>query len=264
VGRLDRTEHGLDPLAAAREVLQNAPVLTFDQMSWPADAQMEGADGGAYFASAQLFLDELLGLKNGPAKMRALLAELPAHLNWQTAFFAVYQDEFKRPLDVEKWWALRVVNFAARAPGPRWTSEVSRDRLAELLNVPVEVRSNSNALPSHAEISLQAALKSLNPAEREWVTRLKVRDLGLVELRLAPPFGNLADGYRLTLTDFLGELKTKKTAADYAVNKHAPAAHRPASLADTLKKLDALDRRRREAETQAVVPLPGNLRAVAP
>ncbi len=61
-------------------------------------------------------MHELLGLKNGPAKLRALLAELPAHLNWQTAFFDAFDEDFKRPLDVEKWWALRVVNFAATRP----------------------------------------------------------------------------------------------------------------------------------------------------
>lgn len=252
--RLDQGQQEFDALATARQVLQNAPVLTFDQLSWPTEAQMTGADGGAYFASAQVFLAGLLTLKDGPDKLRALLAALPAHLNWQTAFFAAFGDDFKRPLDVEKWWALRVVGFAARAPGPRWTTAVSRDRLAELLSVPVEFRGASNALPAHAEISLQAALKSLSPAERDAVLQLKVRDLGLAELRLALPFGGLADGYRLALADFLGELK--KPAKTSLVNKHATAS-RKASLQETLKKLDVLDRRRREAEARAVIPLPG-------
>ncbi len=260
-GRLDQVEHDFDALAAARQVLQNAPVLTFDELSWPTEAQMNGADGGGYFASAQLFLSELLAMRNGPEKLRALLAELPVHLNWQTAFFAAFGDDFKRPLDVEKWWALRVVNFAARAPGPRWTSAVSRDRLAALLSVPVEFRGDSNALPMHAEISLQAALKSLGPAQRDLVMRIKVRDLALVELRLAPPFGELADGYRLALADFLGE--PKRPAPASVMNKHYGALDHKASLAETLKKLEALDRRRREAETRAVIPLPGQIPGTA-
>lgn len=253
VTRINQTERGFDPLADARQVLQNASALIFDQLSWPTDQQMNGADSGVYYASAQLFQSELLGLKNGPAKMRAMLAELPDYLNWQTAFFHAFSGDFKRPVDVEKWWALRVVNFAMYAPGPRWTADVSMARLQELLGVPVEFRSNSNALPAHAEISLQSALQNLSPEQRDNAVRAKVRDLTLVELRLAPPFGQLADGYWVALADFLGE--TKSPAQASVINKHARPAH-PVSLADTLKKLDALDSQRREVETKLAAALP--------
>lgn len=256
VNRISQTERGFDPLAGARGILQNTPALTFDQLSWPTEAQMDGADGGVYYASAQLFQSELLGLKHGAEKMRALLAGLPAHLNWQTAFFLAFGDDFKRPVDVEKWWALRVVNFASRASGPRWTTAVSRVRLQALLNVPVDYRSASNALPSHAEISLQSALRSLNPEARDQVLQTKVRDLALVELRLAPPFGDLADRYRVTLGDFLAA--TVRSSQPSVASKHGVPINRQASLADTLKRLDALDRRRHDAETRSVIPLPGS------
>ncbi|MBW8864254.1 MAG: hypothetical protein JF609_04900 [Verrucomicrobia bacterium] len=83
--RINSKETGLDPLAGARRTLQESPALTFDQLSWPTDAQMNGEDGGVYFASAQLFVSNLLGLEHGADKMRAMLAQLPGHLNWQTA-----------------------------------------------------------------------------------------------------------------------------------------------------------------------------------
>ena len=283
-GRFDQTKRDFDALATARRVLQNAPVLTFDQLSWPTEAQMNGADGGTYFASVQLFLHDLLALNNGPEKVRAWLAELPDHLNWQTSFFDAFRDDFKRPLDVEKWWALRVVNFAARDPGPRWTAATSRDRLESLLSVPVDYRNDASALPTHAEISLQAVLKNLPPDQRDAVARIKLRDLALVELRLAPPFGELADGYRAALADFLGE--QKKSAPVAVTDTHGPAlnpkvgigapivspagpaadhaAPAKASLGETLKKLDALDRRRREANARSSIPLPGNSRVVRP
>jgi hypothetical protein len=257
-----QAQHNFDAFAATRQVLQSVPALTFDQLSWPTDEQMNGLDGGAYFASAQLFLADVLGLKDGAEKMRALLAELPACFNWQTAFFHAYGADFQRPLEVEKWWALRVVNFVARAPGPRWTTDVSLARLEQLLSVPVEFRGDSNTLPSHTEVSLQAILKNLDPAQRDSILRNKVRDLALVELRLAPPFGNLADGYRMALAGYLGEFnKTVKTSV---ANKHGATVGHQLSLADTLKRLDDLDRRRREAETRAAVSLPGNSQAFAP
>jgi hypothetical protein len=253
VNRINESERGFDPLAAARPILQNASALTFDQLSWPTDEQMVGADGGVYLASAQLFQADLLALKNGRDKMRNLLAGLPSHLNWQTAFFQAFGADFQRPIDVEKWWALRVVNFVSRAPGPRWTTEVSLARLQELLSVPVDFRSGSNAMPSYAEISLQSALNNLNPEQRDMVVRTKARDLALVELRMAPPFGELADGYRLALADFLGELK--RTSQVSVVNKHGVPTQPQASTADTIKRLDALDLRRRNAEIKATSAL---------
>jgi len=261
--RTDETRRGLDPLAEARQTLRGVPALTFQQLSWPAPAQLAGADNGTYLASAHLFVNELLGLKNGPAKLRALLARLPACENWQTAFFAAFHDDFRRPLDVEKWWALRVVAFAKRDPGPHWTPEASRVRLAGLLSVPVEFRHDSNSLPEHAEISLQAAIRSLDPAQHEPVLRNRLRDLELAQLRLSLEFAAVADGYRQALADYLGD--QKKSHLSTVANKHAAAPRRQAAVADTLKKLDALDARRREVEERlrirtTPVSLPSALR----
>jgi hypothetical protein len=169
------------------------------------------------------------------------------------SFFAAFAEDFKGPLDVEKWWALRVVNFAARAPGPRWTADVSLARLDALLSVPVDFRNDSNALPAHAEISLQDAVENLTPEQREAVLEVKLRDLALEELRLAPPFGGLADAYRVALADFLGESKPGARAT--ATSKHGVPMNRTASLEETVKVLNSLDRRRRAAETESVFTL---------
>ena len=249
--RVNKKARGYDPLAAARATLKNISAPSFDQLCWPTGEQLEGWDGGAYLAGAQLFTADLLALKNGPGKMRALLANLPNCLNWQTAFFAAFHEDFRRPLDVEKWWALRVVRFAARDPGPHWTLAASRERLAELIAVPVELRSEANALPEHMAISLQAAVQNLTPAQREAVLQIKLRDLELAQFRLAVPFAGLAAGYRAALADFLDSGGGKNSGA---------AARRAVGTAATLKKLDELDARRRAAELKLdTSPLPKTL-----
>jgi hypothetical protein len=253
--RINLSQRGIDPLASSRQILRNLPVSTFDQLSWPTDAQMEGADGGAYLASAQLFLSELLKLKNGREKMRAMLTELPEHLNWQTAFFHAFGQDFQRPLDVEKWWALRAVTFDSRSSSPHWPTDVSLVRLQELMLVPVESRGDSNALPTHVEISLQEALKTLDLEQLDTIMRTKVRDLRIAELQLAPPFGQLADGYRLVLEKFIDE--SAQAAQVSPDNKHGIPRSPWISTMDTLKQLDALDSRRRLAETKSVIPLVG-------
>lgn len=250
--RIDKKQRGIDPLAASRRVLQNHPALTFNQLSWPDDAQENGDDGGVYLASVQLFVCDLLKLPEGPAKLRDMLVRLPHCENWQTAFLAAFHDDFQSPLAVEKWWALRVVAFAARDPGPLWTSAVSRQKLDAILSVPVDVRSASNALPSHAEISLQATIRSFRPPQQTEILQTKLRDLNLVQLRLAPSLASIGNGYRNALSDFLTYEK-----------KHTSSRRRRSAEQQFIHQLDTLDQRRQKLETQLKrqelpVPTPGN------
>lgn len=243
---LDEKERGLDSLASARATLQNATALTFNQLSWPTDEQVNGDDGGAYLASAQLFVHELLGLPGGQKKVRALLDRLHECQNWQTAFFFVFRDDFQRPLEVEKWWSLRAIDFAAHNSSSQWTAADSSDRLASLLSVPVEIRGSSNSLPAHAQISLQTAIRDFGPVQRDDLLRMILRNLELAQFRLAPPFAVLAAGYRDTLADFLGELNKSRVSP---VNKSGTGTRR-ATVRDTLGKLDALDHRRHDLITR--------------
>jgi len=238
------TQRGLDPLADTRRVLRDQVALTFAQLSWPTDAQLTGGDGGVYRASAQLFVSELLGLKNGPAHVRAMLAALPDCYNWQTAFQTAFREYFPRPLDVEKWWALEIVSFAARDPGPRWTPPVSREKLDEILSVPVEVWTASNALPSQMEVSLQAVIRNFDPPQQTAILQTKLRDLEWVQLRMAAPLAVLTAEYRRALASYLGQGQENRRPPR---SKH-PTPQRTGAPA-TLKKLDALDARRQAVES---------------
>ena len=250
--RMNLDHRGRDPLAAARRGLQSSPALTFEQLSWPSDAQVNGDDGGVYLASAQLFVSELLALKDGPAKLRTLLARLPAHENWQAAFLDAFRENFSRPLDVEKWWALRVVAFVARDPGPRWTPAVSRAKLATVLAVPVNIRYAPDALPTYSEISLQSVIRNFEAERQGQILQTRLRDLELIQFRLAPALAGLADGYRKVLSDYL--VARKKF---FFLRHPGPAA--------TIQQLDALDVRRREVESKLrTSALPADLHLSAP
>jgi hypothetical protein len=237
--RLNESRRGFDPLARARRVLQNSPALTFGQLSWPVEEQVSRTDGGIYFASAQLFVSELLTLKNGPARLRAMLEQLPACQNWQIAFYKAFHEDFSSALEVEKWWALRNLTFAARDPGPGWTPRVSGERLAGLLSVPVQLRTNANSLPAYAEISLQTAIRSLDAPQQTDVLHAKMHELAFAQMHIAPDYAALANGYRVALADFLDEPR-----------KNFPVSlfHRKAGVKETLKILDTLDRQRREID----------------
>jgi hypothetical protein len=229
-------ERGVDALVKARAVLQDRPALTFEQLSWPDGAQLSG-DDHAFGASAQLFVSDLLALNDGAANLRAMLQMLPRCYNWQMAFRAAFGADFPQPIDVEKWWALRTVSFAAHGAGPLWTPAASRDQLNETLSVPVDFRSASNDLPAHAEVSLQEVIRNF-PADRQTaILQTKLRDLELAHWRMAPQYAVLTDAYRRTLADYLGQR-----------NGVPPSKGK---VANTVKKLDALDAERRAMETAA-------------
>jgi hypothetical protein len=243
------TTRGLDSLAGPRRVLHDHAALTFAQLNWPTEAQLSGADGGAYRASAQLFVDDLLELRDGPAHLRAMLETLPQFYNWQTAFQSAFREYFPLPLDVEKWWAVQVVGFVAHDPGPAWTPAVSRAKLDEILSVPVEMRTASNALPAHAEISFQAVIRNFDRSRQVAMLQSKLRDLELSQLRMASSFAVLADGYRRVLADYLDPVKRAAPVPHFG--KHPPAVSSTPTVAGTLKKLDALDAQRRAIEMGA-------------
>jgi len=261
--RINTRESRPDPLAAARRTLSEHPALAFDQLCWPTEDEMNGGDGGAYLASAQLFVDSLLGLDQGAAKLRTLLVQLPGCLNWQTAFYSVFHRNFKRPLDVEKWWSLRVIRFSLRDPGPRLTAAASRERLADLLAVPVEFRNDADALPEHTVVSLQDAIQNFSLAQLQDILEIKRRDFELAQFRLAQPFAGLADGYRAVITDFLAG--NRRTSRTFRNGRPLVDARLHADVAETVKRLDALDARRRGVELKLdASPLPKTLNSGTP
>jgi hypothetical protein len=249
LSRTVATTRGLDSLAGARRVLRDQSALTFEQLSWPTDVQLSGRDGGVYRASAQLFVNELLSLKDGPTRLRTMLGSLPKYYNWQVAFQTAFRENFPRPLDVEKWWAVQVVGFIARDPGPAWTPAVSRDRLDEILSVAVEMRTASNALPAHAEVSVQAVIRNFDRKRQGEILQPKLNALQLAELRMSPAFAVLADEYRRTIADYLEP--AARAVSRPNLGEHPPLVLSRPSVAGTLKKLDALDARRRAVESAA-------------
>jgi hypothetical protein len=240
VDRVSLTERGLDSLASARDILQTYSILTFQQLCWPTDLELSGEDGGDFRASAQLFVDELLALPDGPAKLRATLDALPQFYNWQTAFFSAFHQNFSTPLDVEKWWALQSVIFTARSPGPQWNTADSRDKLDQILSVAADFRSSSNSLPTRAEISLQDVIRNFNSGIQMQILHVKLHDLEVAQFRMAPSLAVLAAEYRNALAAYLGEAQVSRRGT---IVKKSSA--RVVSARDTLRLLNALDARRR-------------------
>src|SRR5208282_1592368 len=130
-----------------RDALRRHAPLSFQQLSWPQAADMTGDGLNLYRGCAQLFLEGLLQFPDGKDCLRRMLAQLPEHLNWQTAFLLAFHTHFDQLLDVEKWWGLTAVAFSKTVAAPAWDAAQAWKKLQSALEVPVAVHFGAGRMP---------------------------------------------------------------------------------------------------------------------
>jgi hypothetical protein len=238
--RLNREGRLADPLERVRTVLLRRPALSFDELSWPTAADLTGERREAFERSAQLFVHQLLQLRDGPALCRRFLAELSRHLNWQTAFLRVYAAQFPTLLAVEKWWAVHLTQFTGRDEWRMWPLETALARLDEAVRIPTQVRADTNSLPASGSVSLQTVLAEWSGARQRAALQAAIQQLARVRLNAPPPVARVVDGY-LEVLDKAG----RRQATGGLGRLPATRATEGASTArDLLRRLEALDAER--------------------
>ena len=243
-----RTIRHADVDQLLRQRIQALGALTVDQLNWAdfdeGDAKMEMA----YHHSAHLFVRELLRLRGGPDALRATLALLPEHWNWQTAFLRGFEPHFKRMLDVEKWWALTATQMKLRDTSVRWSGAEARAQLEEILYTPMEVRLAPGELPHVTPVALQTVLNDWDFEQQTPLLQAKLTQLQLSRLRLPPEMLAVADGYRGTVARYL---QARGNPGRWFRERKARAA-----LAQAITELNALDEQRGRLANQALAAPP--------
>ena len=219
----------------AQKKLHGRPPLSFEELSWPTEQETSGHASDLYGGSALLFVGELLRISDGRASLRAMLAQLPQHRNWQFAFLRAFHEHFERPLDVEKWWALSLAESHGRTQAQSWSLEESRQKLDEALLSAVQVRTGANELPLHAEVSLQTVIREWDPARQTQALDAALRELGLLRLRVAHEYAGLAHDYSLAIGTYLQQ---RNRAGSILSTKRAGQRR---AVEAAVRQLDALD-----------------------
>jgi hypothetical protein len=183
------------------DVLRTNDALTFEQLSWPTDEQLSASGPDVYGSCAQLFVSQLLHLKNGPECLRAMLAEMPEHLNWQLAFEHAFQGTFQTPLDVEKWWALELAEFNGRDLLHLLTVAESAKQLDAAFQFPIDVQIGQGA-PMRTDITLQTIIRGWSRQRQLDMLKNKIRELAVLRLRISPDFMPLVDQYVRVLQEY--------------------------------------------------------------
>lgn len=203
ISRVLVNERRGDPIAEAQAILRNQAPFTFEQLSWPQPDQLTEQNIWSFRGSAQLFVRQLMQLKNGPLCMQRVLNELPKHMNWQFAFLAGYEPYFKTQLDVEKWWALQVVQFTGRNLMLVWSPEVSWTKLDQIVRSPAEIRTSPLELPRRVTVTLQEIIRDWDGLHQRTALQRKRQELELIRPRISQELVGLADEYRQLLAYYL-------------------------------------------------------------
>ena len=246
--QINRAERG-----SLRDQLRGHPPLTFQELSWPEPEILAGGNYDLYAGCAQLFVDELLRLEDGPRCLEAMIDKLPQHLNWQTSFLEAYSRHFGRLLDVEKWWGLACVHFTGVDAASRFSPAESWHKLQQALDVPVEVHLRPDHLPAQAEITLQEVITNWDSASAAQALQRAVQDLLLLRPQITPELRPLLDRYLATLQDYLGYNRPDRPAG---LGKSHPLQTAGLRLL-ACKDLNALDAQRAALRSRYVTaPVP--------
>ncbi len=237
-GRLSRSEARGDPLRSARELVRRRGALTFTQLSLPGAVELSDPNHDLYRACAHIFVHELLRLRDGREALREMLTQLPAHLNWQTAFLRAFQAHFQRLIETDKWYMLAATHVSERDALSVWPLATTFSQLDELLSTSVDVRTSTNDLPIHTQVKLQRIIAEWEPTKQAPVLEQKLAQFEVLRRRAAAELAELVTHYELAL-DAYAHRRTSKSRhgqGESPVNVRLLAR-------DTVKRLDQLDRR---------------------
>jgi hypothetical protein len=236
----------LDALDVVRQHLRKEQAISFQALSWPDAEQADGRGPGIYRDCAQLLVYELLHLKHGRAELSSMIAQLPQHQNWQFAFLNAFHAQFKKPLDVEKWWALTCVTFSGNQIVEKWSVDESRKKLQDLLDVPAQVHFTSERMPVAAEVTLQEVIRTWqHDAETEALERT-LSGIEMLRWHCAPQMTPLVQAYETTLRNYL------KDRDRHRVLNIRQGAHLAALKKNVCRDLDRLDAQREQSRKTQV------------
>jgi hypothetical protein len=243
-----RTVRHIDVDQALRQAVQRHGALTFDGLNWPDFDETNAPAADAYHHSSHLFVRELLRLRGGSDSMCAMLAMLPEHLNWQTAFLRGFEAHFTRMLDVEKWWSLTLMRIKTRDNTITWSPAEARMQLEEILYTAMQVRITGDDATHTTPVALQTVIHDWGFEQQTPLLQRKVVQLQAARLRLPGEYAQLSEAYRLAVEKYL----QTRGSAWFAVTERAAAER----AVNELNALDALREKVTGKTTTAKVSLP--------
>jgi hypothetical protein len=230
-----------DPLKDARERLSTHAAFTFTKMGDPLPEQLPEETWKTYQACSQLFVSQLLALNGGRAAMLRMLTLLPHYLNWQSAFLAAFQNIFPRLLDVEKWWAIVLVNFTGLDPLNAWSREIAVQKLDDALRPTVLVSSTAGSLPKRTRMSVQEIINQWDYLKQRIELKQITSQLVILRVKMPVEMVGLIEEYRGTIESYVSQ--RDQSGMPRGLPGMAPL-QADRLVRNTVKRLNDLDQKR--------------------
>ena len=247
---------GYDRLAITRAFLQTNTPASIQELSFPRFAGAAEEERSRFQASSHLLVHRLLALPDGPALMARFIQTLPHTHNWQTALFSVYKQHFNGPLPFEKWWMLNWIEFRKRENPEHWPLALTLNRLDSLLLTPLEIRSETNNIPTHTQATLQQLILTADFGTQREIISQKIQQMFFLSVSVPSEALPLWSAYQRALDSYLQQ----RALLDYQpALKSDPEQRLQTVLKSTLKSLDELDFARSEFKAGRTLVLPKEL-----
>lgn len=223
--RTTKVQVKVDPLAGPREIFAKNRPLSFEEISWPEHLDPEKAE--LFSPSSQLLVHYLLEQKHGRTAMTHFLGLLKHRRNWQTALFESYS-EWRSPVDIEKWWAVTIVQFTAIDPAFAWPRPAALQHMENALRVPVQVHSASESLPVNSTTDLSRVFLSWDNLQQEVGLQTAHRQLRALRPRLPADLVDLNDQYCAAIESYLSQQAARNLGSRTLANNSASQRKRSA------------------------------------
>lgn len=201
--RTTRREMPGDPYRGVREYLAHHPALTITQLGLPTTDLLNGESWETFQASSQWLVIELLRMPEGRVRLQLFLSLLPRNLNWQLGFLAAFNPQFNSLLDLEKWWAMCLLNTQGRVQWQGWSRQISWDKLYAIIHLPAQERPKPGATPSWSEVTLQQVIEWWDFQNQKPILSSVLQKLQLLRMNSSPQIIPLIQEYQETLSNYL-------------------------------------------------------------
>lgn len=227
-----------DPLNLVRDRLKSQPALSFSDLSVPVDDQIASVGLQHFETCSQLFVAELLRLPRGSRKLLLFIQNLDAFSHPQFAFLNAFSENFKNPLDVEKWWSVTLVSFLNRGDNSNWLERDALTKLNRILQPQLQIRTGADNLPNDQTFTIQRLISEVDYDQQRPILQQVVTQLQQLEWNLPPSMLKLVYDYHVLLANYAH--KRELLSTDQGSRTSTSTTARPL-IRDTLKQLEFLD-----------------------
>jgi hypothetical protein len=152
-------------------------------------------DGQLFQANAWILVEGLLGMHDGPRKIRAFLSDLGAQKVASNAFWKVYQKDFSNTTALEKWWSLELVGRTSMSVAQDLSAEETERDLDAILVTRLGSTGGRRGMPGETDVAIDDLWRYAGVPWLQDLLKLKIDRIGALRGVAHPLYLPVLDEY---------------------------------------------------------------------